>query len=342
MYQLKNVNSKNIYAAIELGYNPMEKVFNRDDHNLPFFEAVARPEAHFGFCGFATESHIPGRHLNALLTAEKTIGIPVDPTVIEKHKNAAFYSFSGSVVFPLNRQTIDGELMNFYPHNLREGFHALHSLIKYRNCDKAQSIFKACLKAIFKYWDPKDGWNIETLEAHHNIKVYLGDNYLNGIARSLGPLMKYYQLTGDSQALELAFLLKEKMTRESFLSDGSYDNKRFTQHTHSVTCTMSSLAQMADILKDHELLLRVKSFYDNGLNEMRDYIGWSIESINQEDYPPGDLFRNPDRGEANNTGDIVETALILGRWGYSKYYEDAERILRCHPTAFTVEGYLFY
>ena len=32
----------------------------------------------------------------------------------------------------------------------------------------------------------------------------------------------------------------------------------------------------------------------------------------------------------NTTGDIVETALILGGWGYAQYYEDAERILRCH------------
>jgi hypothetical protein len=39
---------------------------------------------------------------------------------------------------------------------------------------------------------------------------------------------------------------------------------------------------------------------------------------------------NPDRGEGNNTGDVVETALILGRWGYTDYYADAERILRGH------------
>ena len=38
----------------------------------------------------------------------------------------------------------------------------------------------------------------------------------------------------------------------------------------------------------------------------------------------------PDRGEANNTGDILETALILGRWGYPEAYHDAERILRGH------------
>jgi len=85
---------------------------------------------------------------------------------------------------------------------------------------------------------------------------------------------------------------------------------------------MSSLAQLADITSDLSLLKRVKTFYDNGLWEIRDEIGWVIESSN--DNSP------PDRGECNNTGDIVETALIIGRYGYSEYFQDAERIIRGH------------
>jgi hypothetical protein len=54
---------------------------------------------------------------------------------------------------------------------------------------------------------------------------------------------------------------------------------------------------------------------------MRDEIGWSPESIGQ---------RDTDRGEANNTGDILETALILGMHGFAKCFHDAERLLRCH------------
>jgi hypothetical protein len=94
---------------------------------------------------------------------------------------------------------------------------------------------------------------------------------------------------------------------------------------------MSSLAQLADLMQDNELIERVRAFYDNGLNEMRDYIGWSIENAAKiEYYQPGDLYRNPDRGEVNNSGDIVETALTLGHHGYPEYFEDAERIIRSH------------
>jgi len=85
---------------------------------------------------------------------------------------------------------------------------------------------------------------------------------------------------------------------------------------------MSSLAQLADLTADAPLLARVKVFYDNGLNDLRDALGWALESSRPE--------ANPDFGEVNSTGDIVETALILGRWGYVQYYGDAERILRGH------------
>jgi hypothetical protein len=85
---------------------------------------------------------------------------------------------------------------------------------------------------------------------------------------------------------------------------------------------LSSLAQLAEETRDAALMERVKAFYDNGLRQIRNELGWSPENAGPT--------ANPDRGEANNTGDILETALILGRWGYTAYYQDAERILRGH------------
>ena len=134
--------------------------------------------------------------------------------------------------------------------------------------------------------------------------------------------MKYYRATGYGPALELALLLKDRALDEAFRADGAYDEARFGGHCHSTTCVMSSLAQLADLTGDASLMARVKVFYDNGLWEIRDEIGWSIEGSRVEE--------DSGRGEANNTGDILETALILGQWGHTEYYHDAERILRCH------------
>ena len=86
---------------------------------------------------------------------------------------------------------------------------------------------------------------------------------------------------------------------------------------------MSSLAQLADLLTDAPLMARGPFvLLARSLGNPRRTRVWVIES-SAPDSPP-------DRGEANNTGDILETALILGRWGYTEAYDDAERILRGH------------
>ena len=84
----------------------------------------------------------------------------------------------------------------------------------------------------------------------------------------------------------------------------------------------ASLAQYADLTRDARLMVRVKTFYDNGLCEIRDQLRWVIENSGDEALP--------DRGEINNSGDILETALILGSWGHLVAYQDAERIVRGH------------
>lgn len=319
--KLSNVNTTDIRSAIQLGCRTMQSVFNADDNQIPFFGSCLRPEAKFWFHTCHSEAHVPGRHLNALLNAENAAGIEVDATAVENHRRAAIFSFSGPIALPLNRQKINGPLVNFSPHNLREGFHALYALVKFRNDTPARELTERSIAAMFELWKPDQGWNVTRLrELGLNYQECQG--FIHGEARLLGPLVKYYRATGYRPALELTLVLKEKLIGEIFLADGNFDLQRFsTSHVHSITCTMSSLAQLADLLGDGSLLLRVKAFYDNGLWKMRDEIGWSPESIGQKD---------SDHGEANNTGDILETALILGRWGWPEYYHDAERILRCH------------
>lgn len=321
MSKLEHVNSTDIAAAIQLGCRTMQSVFNADDDQVPFMGSTVRPEAALRFSAHHGESHMPGRHLNALLNAEDAIGTAISEAAVENHRRAAFLSFSGPVALPLNRQEIGGEPINFCPHNLREGLHALYALVKYRRDDQARELAERNIAAVFDLWKPEDGWDTRRLSA-------LGLNYqecqgfIHGEARMLGPLVKYYRTTGYSPALKLALVFAEKAVTGFFLPDGAFDAPRFlTSHGHSITSVLSSLLQLADLLGDDRLAARAKAFYDNGLWAMRDEIGWSPESINQEDR---------DIGEANNTGDILEAALILGRRGYTDGYHDAERILRCH------------
>ena len=226
----------------------------------------------------------------------------------------------GPVPFPLYRDVIDGPLVLFDPHMPRQGLHGLCAQVKYRNSTKARELAEANIATILELWDTTSGWDRERIEAL-GLKL-INHTFITGIGRAIGPLVEYYKATGYGPALKLAIVLKEKAVREFFTEEGGYNRDHFGTHAHSTTCVMSSLAQLADLTRDSHLMNRVKNFYDNGLWELRNELGWVIENTKPN--------ANPDRGEGNNTGDVIETALILGRWGYTEYYHDAERILRCH------------
>lgn len=320
-YRVADVNTNDIRAAILLGCATMQNVFNADDDDVPFFGSQVRPEACFSFSAWHSEAHVPGRHLNALLNSEDAAGVKLDASSVERHRRAALLSYSGAVALPLNRQSVGGPLVNFCPHNLREGFHALYALAKYRNDAQSRDLAERSIAAVNGLWRPDSGWDVEQIRKQ-GLNYMECQGFIHGEGRMLGPLVKYYRATGYSPALELALRLKEKAIADFYLEDGDYTSERFiTRHSHSVTCVMSSLAQLADLLHDAVLMERVRRFYDNGLWKLRDEIGWSPESVFQ---------KGSDHGEVNNSGDILETALILGRWGYPQYYHDAERMLRCH------------
>ena len=84
--RLQNVNTTDIAAAIHLGCRCMQKAFNAQDADIPFFGARVRPIAELSG---SNESHIPGRHLNALLNAENALGLTLDEDCIDKHARAA-------------------------------------------------------------------------------------------------------------------------------------------------------------------------------------------------------------------------------------------------------------
>jgi len=321
--QLTDVNTTDIADAIRLGCRCMQRAFNSQDADIPFFGARVRPIAEISS---SSESHVPGRHLNALLNAEDAFGLSLDEDAVDKHARAAFFSYSQAPV-PLQRdgQHRDGAgtPTRFTEHNLREGFHALYALAKYRDSDRARELAARSIECINEYWLPDEAWQTERVGRELGVTFQQGHGtFIQRPARAIGPLVKYYRATGHGPALQLALALADKALRECFRPDGSFSNEIFGTHAHSTTCVMSSLAQLADLLQDSPLMARVKSFYDNGLWEMRDQIGWSIEVTDPESTCV--------RGESNNSGDILETALILGRWGHAEYYADAERILRCH------------
>jgi hypothetical protein len=320
--KLSDVNTTDIADAIRLGCQTMCSVFNKDDGDIPFFKSCVWPDAYLAYEPYFTESHVPGRHLNALLVAEDVLQHSICESCIEKHANAAYFSYSGPIPFPLNRLKISDKNPSVFPvHNLREGFHALHALVKYRHSGKARQLAQQSIQAILKHWDRASGWDAGYFE-RHGIKLKEEDTFPMSIGRALGPIVKVYLATRYQPAMELAERIATKAIEEFFLEAGECDFKSFGYHVHSITSTLSSLAQYADATGDETVKKRVKAFYDNALWTMRDETGWVKEDMHPQ--------VKSDEGECNSTGDVVETALILGKWGYLAYYHDAERMLRSH------------
>lgn len=321
MARVAHLNTTDITEAIRLGSRTMQSVFDADGDCVPFFGSTLRPQAALSFSAHHSESHVPGRHLNALLNPEDAAGVELDEEAVDYHRRAALLCYSGPTALPLKRQHPGGPPVNFCPHNLRKGFHALHALSRFRDDRQAAELFERSIAAVESLWSPEAGWDLERLRGL-GLQYQECQGFLHDEARLLGPLVKSCRATGSPAALRLALAMAEKALAEFLLPDGEYHPDRFiTRHVHSITCTLSSLAQLAELLGNAGMMRREKAFYDRCLWAMRDPLGWSPEATGQED---------SDRGESNNTGDILETALILGRWGHPEYYHDAERILRWH------------
>ena len=263
--------------------------------------------------------------LNALLSAEDAVGVELDEQAVGKHRRAALFSYSGPVALPLSRREPEGSPATFTAHDVREGFHALYALITHRADEEAKQLAENSIAAIGDLWNLARGWDLPRLKRDYGLSLAdENENFTRTLPRAIGPLVKLYRSTGSEPALELAVELKEKLLRDHFRPDGEYDIGMQGNHVHSIACDLSSLAQLAEATNDSELFDRVIGFYDRGMWELRDVLGWAPAKTGAV------RERQPDRGEVNTTGDLVETALILGRRGLPHYFEDAERMLRCH------------
>ncbi len=212
MIRLTDINTRDINAAIELGCRTMGSVFNADDpHEVPFFYSQITPNPHIGWSTCVSESHVPGRHLLALLSAEDAGGIEIPDGVIEKQTRALFLAFSGQVALPLNRIDLHGPVVRFNPHNLREGMHGLYALVKYRQPQQARNMADRMIADMLEYWNLDSGFDLERLKKQNVIgekRIFIGHE-----SRLIGALVRYYRATGYGPALQLALILKDKAVR---------------------------------------------------------------------------------------------------------------------------------
>ena len=328
------VNKRDLRYAIEEGRRPMREFYDPRHENLPFFgNLVSGDGCEIGNFHYfsACVAHIPGRWLNALLNAEDVLGERENDGIIDDLAKWAYRAMEeGHIGVPA---CYDTKTIKIIPqcdlHNMREQMHALYALVKYRDDKHAYKLALDLMDTVDKYFD-YDNCRLRKEEyvrdTGADIFTWAGTWFSESpfpitFGRLIGPLVKFFQATGERRALEQAIRLKDSCFAHVLNEAGDYDVEHFGTHTHSTTCMISSLAQLGDVLNDESILRRVKNFMENGLKKiaLSDF-GWVIENYHRAD----------STGEINNSADLMETCLILGAHGYPGYFAQAERIIRGH------------
>jgi len=316
-------NTTDLELAIREGCQPMQRLFD-SVHRLPYFQNIIQEDNSFNALNESLSlGHMPGRWLDALLAAEHAVGIRPDEAVIRRLADIAYMALDHPIGLPRNLDmTTYGPANASHSHNLRESMHAFAALLRHRGETRALDAAKRQIAAVSRYYDFAAAvWKTEQLLQETGGKLGGADWALPmHLGRYIGPLVKLYRASGLEEALEQAIRIKTLLFRCVFNEQGDYDPQRFGDHTHSTTSTLSSLALLGDTLGDKTIFDRIVAFMNNGLRHIALPFGWCLESNKRKDHC----------GEINNTGDILETCLILGKRGYPGYWQQAEQIMRSH------------
>lgn len=325
-------NDSDLMLAIRQGMRPMLTWYDPARRYLPYFYNYVEEER-LGNSHHESYSavHTMGRWWDALVNASFITGEAVPEEIYEHLRYWAFHIFDNQTGMPAN---LDLNTFEEVPlcdlHNLREAMYAFTSMIK-RNPDDEQAKKMAVhlIQMVDTYADFDTGmWKTEQYEKERGGKVMCGASdsaevyrFSSTLGRYIGALVRLYREWPLPEALSQAIRLTKTCFCVMLRQDGTFDADLFARHIHSTTSTISGVAMLGDLLHDSQILDRVRAFFENGFGQIALDFGWCLENAGR----PDDLV-----GEINNTCDLMEACLCLGRAGYPEYYDMADRMIRGH------------
>lgn len=308
----------------------VEYVVNNPDRNRdfrPYFSYQLLDAPVYMLHTFFDAPHVAGRFLDALLRAEAMTGMRADEEV-EAGLTRQLFGCIGEdgLGYAEPGYTSPREAII---HDQRELLMGLTGLIVRRQSAQA---LQAAAKLVRRLWELTGEQGDET----GNVPgpALRGDGWAPPSAmegfryapantgRLATALNQYYLASHDPLALSLSRRFLNYSLRRCFHPDGAL--KEWAGfHLHSITGTVESLVEFGMLVNESSYIEAGKRILDTGLRPFYSSWGWVKENLANE----------ANDGEANNTGDVMRTALLLGRAGYPEYYETAERMLRNHLLA---------
>ena len=295
---------------IRLGVNALVGGLDPTQGYTPYWNLNADGFRH---AGMWDRFHDVPRALHALGMAERATGEPVDEAIWEGLGEQMIGLFDEGDELPGTVHDESGE-RHVHLHNIREAAHGLAALIR-RGDGQADEWARRMVRRLLEAIDVEGQIDLEKLPDY--VGEYNWQPSQEG--RAVDALVRLFRLTGDEAALELAGRMVRYARNHCFTEVGQI-REAAGAHGHSLTAMVAGMADFALVTRDAELLLWVKRIYDVGCPRFNSSFGWSMESLHKYDQ----------RGESNNTGDLLRATLLLGKAGWSECFEDAERILRGH------------
>ncbi len=310
--------------AIALGVRHMNSLFDRDRDDEPFFYANRMADGtgkmfHSVNIGIP---HVVGRCLLACMMGEMAAGVPFPAdglAILERYCRSSFDNPDHLNSY-FDPEKGGARLIEF--HNMREGLYGLWALAAGRDSAWARETAHAMLETLDKVTDADGRWSVERM-AELGMKDRCPGVAVPNATRMVDPLLAYFDCTKDPLAMRLAGLYARRGLDEMFAPEGRFaPMPQSSGHVHSITSSLSGIAAYAVRTGDHAMLDACCRIMDTGVPEYFSSWGWGDEVF--PDHPADEISR----GEINQTGDVIRTALILGDAGFPKYFEMAERYLR--------------
>ncbi|MCC6486498.1 MAG: hypothetical protein IT364_03290 [Candidatus Hydrogenedentes bacterium] len=313
-----------IREAITLSVQHLNSLYDRDKDNEPFF-FVNREADGTGKMRHSVNigiPHVVGRCLLGCMIAEQAAQVPFPQDGLAILDRCCKSSFDNPDHLNSYYDPERGGERFVEFHNMREGLYGLWALISGRQSEWAKETAHQMLVALDSITNEEGLWSIDLASDPAVRDRWMGLAPANA-ARMVDALLAYHECSGDPLALKLAGLYARQGLKTIFLEDCRFAPiDRSSGHVHSITSSLSGIAAYAVRTGDAEMLNACARIMDVGVPEYFSSWGWGDEVFPEH---PADVIS---RGEINQTGDVVRTALILGAAGQPHYYEMAERYLR--------------
>ena len=319
------VNLKN---AVNLAGGALVNCLDASQNYLPCFDIFIDRD-YRAFQTFNVMSHNIGRWWDAILRVEEAIGFKI-PGHIEaamlENTRQFFDNPDHLCLFPIDGPWHPNTARFFLEfHSMREWLLALNALVRYRDSDWARDKGHRMLETIYRISKTDDEpWDVESLVRLKLVEERdlpgargtLNRSQLD-VGRFIEALVRFYDTSGDSLAMELADRFARYHLEHSTNPDGSLNTDCWVNHTHSYLGTLRGLLLFGEHTNQREYIERVEATYRETVRGLFKPSGYVCHDMDKES-----------GGDTASYGDAAQLALWLARHGHEDLLDDAEKMVR--------------